>query len=358
MSGARCTNAGKARAGGAAGDVCMKSSTVCKATIFSCEPGDYEKGTAAISELPAAEPGISAQLAAVKPGGDTPIAPAVEGAARQLRAYATAHPDHVAALVLATDGSPGGCTGEDAALIAARIAAARAGKPALATYAIGVVDASDPTHRQAVSDFATAGGTGTPFFLDVNADLGQKFLDALERIRSKALPCEFADPQAHQGGPRLHQGQRPLQQPRGRRRPLLRGQRRPLRSGEGRLVLRRSSRHRHAGARARLRRDLRPFQGGGRRQGRAAVRLPDARHSVKKNRPACRMRAASIVVTAEALALLTGRSHDDASSESEPTPPPQPAPRPRPRPRKGPQRLPRQSAPAGWCLPGALLSFA
>jgi hypothetical protein len=199
VSGARCLNLGQPCPGAVAGDVCGAAPTVCKIPIDSCSPGDYEQPRVPIGELPAAAAALSQGLAAVKPAGGTPIAPAFDGAVLHLRKQVAANAGHRAALVLATDGGPNGCQGNDEAGIASRLDAARTGAPSLPTYVIGVLDAANVAGIQTITRFATAGGTGMPFILNAGADLGQKFQDALDQIRAKALPCEYTIPAPTKG---------------------------------------------------------------------------------------------------------------------------------------------------------------
>jgi hypothetical protein len=194
-SGARCVNLGGACPGTAGpDDVCAKTGTVCKVPIFSCVTGDYANPLVPVAALPAAAAMLEQGLAAVNPSGDTPILAAYEGALQHLTAYLAAHPDHRGALVLATDGGPSGCPGADVEVIAARMAAAQKGTPAIPTYAIGVLDPGDASLGPTFATFATAGGTGAPFAVSTSADFGDKFLGALNEIRGKALPCEFDIP--------------------------------------------------------------------------------------------------------------------------------------------------------------------
>lgn len=197
-SGARCLNLGQACPGG--GGTCGTAGTVCKFQIDSCEPGDYQSPRVGIAALPGSGPALVQGLTAVKPGGNTPIAPAIDGVAAHVRQYLATQPGHRAVLVLASDGAPGGCDGSNEAHVATRLAAALAGTPALPTYVIGVVEASDTNRVQVMNNYAMAGGTTTPFILNASAaDLGQKFLAALNQIRSMALPCEFTIPPPSKG---------------------------------------------------------------------------------------------------------------------------------------------------------------
>jgi hypothetical protein len=195
QSGARCVNFGQPCPGGVAADVCGQASTVCKMQIDSCTPGDYARPRVPIGTLPAAVAEMTQGLAAVGPGGNTPIAPALEGAARYLREHLAANPGHRGALVLASDIAPSGCQGASVDGVAAAIEAARTASPSISTYVIGAVSPGDAIRGAAAGRLAQAGGTTTPFILnDVAADLGNNFLEALKAIRGSALACEFRIP--------------------------------------------------------------------------------------------------------------------------------------------------------------------
>jgi hypothetical protein len=196
----RCTNLGEPCPGGGNSDVCGEAPLICKIPIDSCEPADYERPKVPIGVLPGALAAVTRGLNAVNPASNTPIAAAVEGAARYLRQHAAMHPDRRAALVLASDASPTACQNSNIEGVAAALNAARAGTPALPTYIIGVVSAGDAIRSQAATQLAQAGGTSTPILLNDSAtDLGTRFLDALNTIRGSALPCEFRIPRPTSG---------------------------------------------------------------------------------------------------------------------------------------------------------------
>jgi hypothetical protein len=193
VSGGPCYAVGQPCAGGAP-DLCQVPPRVC---LFSesCAPADYQTLALPIAPLPAAATPLANRLNAVVPTGGTPTGPAVAGALGQARAHQAANPTHRVALVVATDGVPAGCTPMDGAGISAPAAAARAASPAIGTYVIGVFTTEEaPMATGFLQQLATAGGTGAPFVLDATADLGQRFQDALARIRGAVLPCEFMIP--------------------------------------------------------------------------------------------------------------------------------------------------------------------
>jgi hypothetical protein len=193
QSGARCTAIGQDCPAG--GGRCNDAPTVCKMEIDSCVPADYEPPKVAIADLPTAAGALMQGMGAIKPGGNTPITPAITGAAKYLRTYLAAHPGHRGALVLATDVSPSGCKTDTIADVAAAMTAARQATPSIPTYVIGAISLPDPVRADAAKQLATAGGTAAPFIVnDSAADLGSKFLDALAAIRGSALTCEFRIP--------------------------------------------------------------------------------------------------------------------------------------------------------------------
>jgi len=197
-NGERCLNLGQACPGG--GGACSTSSPVCKIPVDSCLPADYQNLRVPIAALPTGATALTDGLAAIRPAGGTPIAPAYDGAVAQARQFLSTQPGHQAAVVLATDGGPTGCTDNDRAGIIRRITAARGGTPALPTYVIGVFAPSETASIQLMKDFAAAGGTTNPFIINNgNADLGKNFLTALNQIRSLALPCEFIIPRPTKG---------------------------------------------------------------------------------------------------------------------------------------------------------------
>jgi Mg-chelatase subunit ChlD len=191
-SGDRCVGVGMPCAG--AGGMCGATGTICKVPFDSCMTADYEKPRVPIAELPLAAATLSQSLAEVKPAGNTPILPAYEGALHHLQQYLSTHADHRAVMVLATDGAPAGCQNADVPEVAARLAAARAGTPSVATYTIGVLSDGDMIRAVDLDRLATAGGTNKAFIVNATPDLGEKFLATLNEIRGKALPCEFAIP--------------------------------------------------------------------------------------------------------------------------------------------------------------------
>jgi hypothetical protein len=194
VSGAECFAVGQPCPGVMAG-TCQLAPRICATTGASCAPGHYQNLAVPIAPLPVAETAIVQTLGNKDPIGGTPTGPAVEGALAHARLHQAANPTHRVALVVATDGLPADCTPLDAAGISRPIALAQAANPSIATYVIGVFTSMEaPMARPLLEQLATAGGTGAPFVLTATDDLGQRFQEALDKIRGSILPCEFMIP--------------------------------------------------------------------------------------------------------------------------------------------------------------------
>jgi hypothetical protein len=203
QSGMACAEMGRPCPGGA-GDVCDLAVRTCFSTGVDnvCDPAIYARPLVNIGELPATQPALQGTLDAVRPAGNTPMLPAVRGVLDHLGAHLASRPGRRAALVLATDGLPDGCMSSPQTIgqVAAALAGARTGAAVVPSYVIGVFSADTlGESRPALEQLATAGGTGTPFVLEPNADLTARFLEALNQIRGVALACEFQIPRPASG---------------------------------------------------------------------------------------------------------------------------------------------------------------
>ncbi len=197
---ARCVNLGEPCPGGGASDVCERAPLLCQAPVDSCQGDDYLKPKVPITVLPGALAELSRGLGAVRPAGLTPIAAAVEGAARYLQQHLGSPARRRGALVLVTDAVPNGCDRDDIESVAAVLDRARTGRPSLLTYVIAAVSPDQPVREASASRLAQAGGGGTPVVLNNEApDLGDKLLAALNTIRGSALPCDLAIPSPPSG---------------------------------------------------------------------------------------------------------------------------------------------------------------
>jgi hypothetical protein len=184
----------------------MPIGKTCALSDFSesCNARVFHQVAVEIAALPAATAQLVSVIAATNPEGGTPMVQAVQGTLPYMRDYLAAHPGHRMALVLATDGVPSNCgsvgTGDAVTPVVTEVAAARMASPSITTYAIGVFAPQDGAMGpMAVNRIAAAGGTDTAFVVSPGVDLGAKLLEALEKIRGAALPCEFTIPRPTAG---------------------------------------------------------------------------------------------------------------------------------------------------------------
>ncbi len=195
LSGQGCATVGQACAGGAAGDDCQVRPRTCQSAAIVCESARYQTLAADIVPLPGAALPLARLLTMRRPGGTTPMAEAAIGTLTNLRARLTAMPGRHAAMVIATDGLPAGCSNQDIPTIADTLYTASQTAPRVPTYVIGVLNAADRQFAESdLGQLARAGNTRAPFIVDPGQDLTQKLLGALEQIRTDALPCEYQIP--------------------------------------------------------------------------------------------------------------------------------------------------------------------
>ncbi len=143
-----------------------------------------------IAPLPGNATAIVNSLNAHMPGGQTPTVPALAGALQYAKNWATQNPSHKVVVVLATDGSPHGCTNNtvDTAATVAQIAAA--GAPPIPTYVIGIGDS-----LSSLNEIADAGGTAPALIVSTGQDVSAQFLAAMNDIRSStSIPCVLTIP--------------------------------------------------------------------------------------------------------------------------------------------------------------------
>lgn len=188
-------------------------------TGASCNVADYTPADVEIAPLPDNQGALLASLDAHRPYTLTPTPAAIDGALAHAKTWATAHPDHVVSVVLATDGEPNAC-GNDAdrvGSVADSAAAAVAGTPSIRTYVIGIVGGSAatggkgcdydpaPPNKADLDRVAMAGGTDQAFVVDaMNGDTAAQFLDALNHIRgSAAAGCQYFLPATTSDGKQI-----------------------------------------------------------------------------------------------------------------------------------------------------------
>lgn len=175
------------------GGLCFNGQCWTSGGVSTCEAQDYADLDVTIQALPGAAGAIATSIDAHGPAGATPTAPALQGAIDAAKAHATANPDHIVAVVLATDGVPSECAPQAPSDIASIAATGLGGSPEVLTFVVGLGDLG------ALNEIAAAGGTQNAFIVNPNQNASQQFLDALNAIRGTLLSCEFDIPTPERG---------------------------------------------------------------------------------------------------------------------------------------------------------------
>jgi hypothetical protein len=179
----------------------------------ACDAASYGTPAVEIQAVSAGLLAIDQALTGRSPQGDTPTAPALQGALDHARAWALAHPNQTVATLLATDGEPtecgtGAANGAETLNQVLQIASAGvAASSPIRTYVIGVfpkdAPASGTTNPDSgtinpvndpianVNAIATAGGTEKAALIDSGGAVEQQFLEALRNVKDAAAPCQF-----------------------------------------------------------------------------------------------------------------------------------------------------------------------
>jgi hypothetical protein len=154
-----------------------------------------------------------ASLTAHKPGGFTPTGPALTGALMFARSRIASMPTHRVAVVLVTDGLPGGfipgfppaeCMptsippmGSDPGIAALlKSATGTGGTPPVNTFVIGVFSPGLAAQmaQTNLDMLATAGGTAPAVIIDTSQDVSAALRNALKQVQSKAIACDYQLP--------------------------------------------------------------------------------------------------------------------------------------------------------------------
>jgi hypothetical protein len=178
-----------------------------------CTSTKYATPDAALMTLPAGATALSSSLTGHTPDGYTPTGPALAGAISWAKAHQSSTPDHKVAVVLVTDGLPGGflpgfppaeCAPSDVATIGSSILMpAATGNPSILTFVVGIFNPASLEGMAAPANLMTlaqAGGTGTPVIIDVTQnDVTQKLQAALKQAQTKAIACSYTIPPPSHG---------------------------------------------------------------------------------------------------------------------------------------------------------------
>ncbi|HEY3352112.1 MAG TPA: hypothetical protein VGQ83_02600 [Polyangia bacterium] len=160
----------------------------------SCTAADYAHPDVEIAPVPGVNAALTTSVVHHGPTNSTPTSAALQGGIDHARTWASAHPGHVAILVLATDGDPTECD-TDLGHIDAIATAGASGTPKILTFVIGV-----GASLSNLNGIAAAGGTTQAFMVDTGGNVTQQFLAALNAIRGQALGCTYQIPPPGDGG--------------------------------------------------------------------------------------------------------------------------------------------------------------
>lgn len=175
----------------------------------SCAIDDYSTPAVPLAVLPEGREALLSSLDAsyVDFYSNTPTQVALQGAFQQVGSWQESAPDKRSVVVLATDGIPQGCETilqQDAPL--ATLNVLREGTDQdISTFVIGVLPQADDSvdglaeviaaQTASLEEMATAGGTVSPFIVQAGTSTTQAFLEALDKIRTVALPCDYELPE-------------------------------------------------------------------------------------------------------------------------------------------------------------------
>ena len=179
-----------------------------------CDAAYYATPDVAVGTLDGTNGGQAATLYASlmghNPAGYTPTGPALAGALMFARQRIAAMPTHRVAVVLVTDGLPGGflpgfppaeCMPGDIAGISALASGAMGagGFPAVPTFVIGVFapGVAAQTAQTNLDMLAKAGQnstTATAVVIDTGQNVATALQSALQSVQSKSIACDFKIP--------------------------------------------------------------------------------------------------------------------------------------------------------------------
>jgi hypothetical protein len=168
-------------------------------TIDSCDPTSYATPAVDIGELPDQAQALSDSLTNAVTLGLTPTSAALRGATQRAQQRAQDQPTHRVVAVLATDGLPTECDPTDPTAVGTLVQQALSGTPSISTYVIGVFVSTDTDAHSNLDGWAKSGGTNAAFIIDPTQDAAAQFLDALDKIRSGSIACEYQVPPSPSG---------------------------------------------------------------------------------------------------------------------------------------------------------------
>lgn len=159
----------------------------------SCSTDRYQREALPISPASEMIAGVLARLDAVKPGGQTPTAPALTNALELAGEHAEQHPERSVVVVLASDGMPTACAPTDAAALATLAKRALRGPGHVRTLVVALnsLTGADLSGFHAI---AAAGGTRRALVIDPHANFSEQLSRALGAAAAERVACDLAVP--------------------------------------------------------------------------------------------------------------------------------------------------------------------
>jgi hypothetical protein len=177
-----------------------------------CTASDYASPNVALGTLPGAAGGLNSSLTGHSPDGYTPTGPALAGAVMWAQQQQSNNPDHKVAIVLVTDGLPGGfipgfppaeCAPSDIPGISSILSGVSGGANPILTFVVGIFNPNSLEGQSAPSNLmslAQAGGTDSAVIIDVTGNtVTQQLHDALAKAQTKAIACSYQIPPSSGG---------------------------------------------------------------------------------------------------------------------------------------------------------------
>jgi len=200
-----CCAPGPTAAAGACGSGCTEYAGYCDLRDV-CTSTDYAAPNVPLETLPDTSGALTNSLSGHTPDGYTPTGPALTGAISWANQQLTNNPGHKVAVVLVTDGLPGGfvpgfppaaCAPATIAGVSAIAMSGATGTPPILTFVVGIFNpgAEATTAQTNLNMLATAGGTGSALVINVtDNNVAQELHTALTQAQSKAIACSYKIP--------------------------------------------------------------------------------------------------------------------------------------------------------------------
>jgi hypothetical protein len=173
-------------------------------TVFPPDPGGGDQCTPAsykpivpIALLPGNGTAIKDALLSRSTTGSTPMAGGLQGGVDSMKDFLGQNPNEEGVIILVTDGDPGACSGDTVSNVATIASSAAKGTPRIRTFVVGMEGATFSnldTIAKAGEGAPTAFNAANTTASDGGVSAQQQLLDALEKIRSGALGCEYILP--------------------------------------------------------------------------------------------------------------------------------------------------------------------